>query len=70
MNYGVDWTEPIPDSDDSEQVHVSEVDRPVSISDDELEHLRQLYTLDKIISSDYHASDLYIDLLARVFDAN
>ena len=45
MNYGVDWTEPIPDSDDSEQVHVPEVDRPVSISDDELEHLRQLYTL-------------------------
>ena len=44
MNYAVDWTEPIPDSDDSEQVHVPEVDRPVSISDDdELEHLRQLY---------------------------
>ena len=45
MNNGVDWKEPIPESDDSEQVHVPELDRPVSISDDELEHLRQLNRL-------------------------
>ena len=59
----MDWEGPIPNSDDNVQVDVPTIDRPQLINEEQLEYLQQIYTLDRIISSDYHAADLYIELV-------
>ena len=63
MNYGVDWNESIPDSDDSEQEDVPIISRPPTVSEMEAECLLQVYTVDRIVSSEYHAADLYVELI-------
>ena len=39
VNYGIDWNEPIPDSDDVDQVDVPAINRPVSVTEAEYHHL-------------------------------
>ena len=62
-NYGVDWNEPIPDSDDGDQVVLPIINQPSTISEEEAE---QEYTIDRIVSSEYHATDLYVQLVDHV----
>ena len=65
-NYGVDWNEPIPDSDDNDQVVLPIINRPSTISEEEADRLQQEYTIDRIVSSEYHATDLYVQLVDHV----
>lgn len=60
----MDWGGPISDSDRN-QVILPEVNRP-TITEDELQNLQETYTLDRIIASEYHAVDLYVELVHRV----
>ena len=62
----MDWNEPIPDSDDGEQVDVPIINRPPTVSEMEAERLLRLYTLDRIVTSEYHATDLYVELVDHV----
>lgn len=62
-NYGVDWDEPIPDSDDCDSVTIPEVFTPHPISEEQVRHLNETYSLNTIVSS---AVDLYTELLHTV----
>ena len=62
----MDWNEPIPNSDDSEQVDVPIINRPPTVPETEAERLLQVYTVDRIVSSEYHAVDLYVELVDHV----
>ena len=66
MGYGIDWNEPIPDSDDSEQADIPIVNQPSCILSEEADRLQQEYTVDRIVSSEYHATDLYVQLVDHV----
>ena len=59
------WGEPIPNSDDQSRVVLPEVTTP--ICDHEVQCLRKIYSLDRIISSEYHAADLYVELVQRIY---
>ena len=65
-DYGIAWGESIPDSDDNEQVTVPEIRVPSFITDTQLGNLQRFYTLDRILSSDCHAVEMFIQLLGQV----
>ena len=54
----MDWNKPVPDSDDSEQVDVPIINRPLMVSEMDVECLLQVYNCFQ-----YHAVDLYVELV-------
>ena len=54
INYGIDWSGPISESDEN-YITIPEINRP--ISDSEVTSLEEIYTLERILSSDHHAVD-------------
>ena len=69
-SYGVDWREPIPDCDDFEQVNVPVINTPSTINEAAVEHLQRMYPIERIVSSDYHAADLFAELVNHVSSPN
>lgn len=66
-NYGIDWSGPISESDE-DNITIPELNSPVS--DDEIARLEQLYTIDRILSSDFHAVDLYCEIVEQIIAVN
>lgn len=66
MYFGVDWNGPLPDSDDFQQVEVPLIPSPPNISKALLTRITGTFTLEYTLSSQYHAVDVYVQLLELV----
>ena len=62
--YGIDWDGPIPDSDEFDQVNVSEIHNPLTDSD--YEELCRAVSVNS--NSDCYGVDIYIRVLQFVHD--
>ena len=67
-SFGVDWREPIPDCDEFEQVklNVPVINRPSTINEAAVENLQRMYPMERTFSSNYHAADLFAELVNHV----